>query len=356
MSGSDDDEELKRAIALSLEDIAPPEEESSIVDLVSSDEEEDDLDAPVVARPVKPLNKIIPKAGRIKGTPIINLAEDEEDKIVDVNNRFTQNEKSTARENPFTTVQPPTETPSDQAHGILGMFDRKQMEEGRLARAQRKKEQMEAASSSDPSRKRKATSPPSESETRNGGQPMTKSTLPLLSQSSAFRRNNNSMTGGKKERSLPSREKMYDPPSKNGGTIRPSQTPTPNSDIRRPGPGKKGDVGEVPEILSYGDQQKDSSGIQYARGVVKKTWVYGSPRLGDDIKIEEILQKDVLDHAVLSAFQIDPDWIGAKLDDKTKVIWVLQAKTDAEVGYECLVSEKRLASDIIRHTSGFSRC
>jgi Ubiquitin interaction motif len=32
-------------------------------------------------------------------------------------------------------------------------------------------------------------------------------------------------------------------------------------------------------------------GIQYPKGVVKKTWVYGCERKGDDIKIEEVLQK-----------------------------------------------------------------
>ena len=57
----------------------------------------------------------------------------------------------------------------------------------------------------------------------------------------------------------------------------------------------------------------------------------GVPRLGDDIKIEEVLQKDDLKLAVLSAFQVEPEWVESKLDPKTKVIWVLQAKTAAEV-------------------------
>jgi hypothetical protein len=35
--------------------------------------------------------------------------------------------------------------------------------------------------------------------------------------------------------------------------------------------------------------------------------VYGCPRQGDDIKIEEVLQKNDLELAVLSAFQVDPD-------------------------------------------------
>ena len=85
------------------------------------------------------------------------------------------------------------------------------------------------------------------------------------------------------------------------------------------------------EVISYRSQQNlKSAGIQYPQGTVKKTWVRGCPRKGDDISIEEVLQKDDLDLAVLSAFQVDPPWLEAKLKPNTKVIWILQAKTDAE--------------------------
>lgn len=72
------------------------------------------------------------------------------------------------------------------------------------------------------------------------------------------------------------------------------------------------------------------AGIQFPHGVVKKTWADGFPR-EDDIKIEEVLQHSTLQHAVLSAFQVEPDWVISKLLRTTKVIWVLQAKTEAEV-------------------------
>lgn len=54
---------------------------------------------------------------------------------------------------------------------------------------------------------------------------------------------------------------------------------------------------------------KDSglSGIQYPDGIIKKTWAFGYDREGDDIKIEEVLQKCDLQLAVLSSFQIDAD-------------------------------------------------
>lgn len=110
-------------------------------------------------------------------------------------------------------------------------------------------------------------------------------------------------------------------------------------------------------------QAKVATGVQYPNGVVKKTWAYGFPRTGDDIKIEEVIQMENLELAVLSAFQIETDvsphprpwdhiiplkadhilrammwcsltisqWIASKLDEKLKVVWVLQAKTEAEV-------------------------
>ena len=40
---------------------------------------------------------------------------------------------------------------------------------------------------------------------------------------------------------------------------------------------------------------------------MKKTWVLGHDRNGDDIKIEEVLQKSDLEVAVLSSFQLDAD-------------------------------------------------
>jgi len=91
---------------------------------------------------------------------------------------------------------------------------------------------------------------------------------------------------------------------------------------------------ETRNVISYIDQQAlGASGVQFPGGVVKKTWAYGCPRQ-NDIKIEEVFQKDTLKLAVLSAFQIEPEWVASKLKPNTKVIWVLQAKTDAQVSQQ----------------------
>ncbi|KAI1367803.1 tyrosyl-DNA phosphodiesterase-domain-containing protein [Xylaria arbuscula] len=70
--------------------------------------------------------------------------------------------------------------------------------------------------------------------------------------------------------------------------------------------------------------------LPYSRGVVKKTWAYGYPRQ-DDIKIEEILQKDQLELAVLSSFQWDEEWLLSKINvKKTKLVCVAFASSEQQ--------------------------
>ncbi len=83
--------------------------------------------------------------------------------------------------------------------------------------------------------------------------------------------------------------------------------------------------------------------LKYPKGVVKKTWAFGYPR-EDDIKIEEVLQKTDLELAVLCAFQWDVEWLLRKIAlDRTKMIFVMQAKEDA------VVSLWRLCRILITH-------
>ena len=68
----------------------------------------------------------------------------------------------------------------------------------------------------------------------------------------------------------------------------------------------------------------------FSTGTVKKTWVLGHERAGDDIKIEEIMQKDDLQTAILSSFQWDITWLLTKVDmERSKVTLVMQAKDQA---------------------------
>ena len=71
--------------------------------------------------------------------------------------------------------------------------------------------------------------------------------------------------------------------------------------------------------------------IAYPQGVVKKTWAFGYERSPSDVKIEEVLESRTLTTAVLSAFQWDTEWVMSKVDmQRTKLIFVMQAKTEAE--------------------------
>ena len=82
--------------------------------------------------------------------------------------------------------------------------------------------------------------------------------------------------------------------------------------------------------------------LPYAKGIVKKTWVQGYPRTGDDVKIEEVLQRDQLELAVISSFQWDEEWMLSKFNlAKTKLLLVAFAGSEAQVS--CL--PLRLARD-----------
>lgn len=72
--------------------------------------------------------------------------------------------------------------------------------------------------------------------------------------------------------------------------------------------------------------------LPFPKGAFKRTWAYGCPRNGEDIKIEEVLQKDKLQLAVLSSFQWDEEWLLLKVNARnTKMLLVAYANNDAEV-------------------------
>lgn len=77
----------------------------------------------------------------------------------------------------------------------------------------------------------------------------------------------------------------------------------------------------------------DMQDVPYPNGAIKRTWAFGYPR-HNDIKIEEVLQKNDLRTAVLSSWQMDMEWIARKLDfAKTKLILVMECKNEADVGF-----------------------
>ncbi|KAL4976101.1 tyrosyl-DNA phosphodiesterase-domain-containing protein [Aspergillus desertorum] len=70
--------------------------------------------------------------------------------------------------------------------------------------------------------------------------------------------------------------------------------------------------------------------VQFADGTVKKTFAFGHRRLGDDIKIEEVLQSSDLELGVLSSFIWDIDWLFSKVNlEKSRLLLIMQAKDEA---------------------------
>lgn len=67
----------------------------------------------------------------------------------------------------------------------------------------------------------------------------------------------------------------------------------------------------------------------FVDGVVRKTWALGYDR-HEDIKIEEVLQRNGLTSAVLSSFQWDIEWLLRKLNTTTThITLVMQAKEES---------------------------
>jgi hypothetical protein len=88
--------------------------------------------------------------------------------------------------------------------------------------------------------------------------------------------------------------------------------------------------------VSKGNMQpatpSNKPGIQFPTGTVKKTWAFGCPRVGDDIKIEEVFQPSDLELAVLGSFMWDMEWLFSKLDTRrSRFLLVMQAKEEYTV-------------------------
>lgn len=82
--------------------------------------------------------------------------------------------------------------------------------------------------------------------------------------------------------------------------------------------------------------------LPFPTGVVKRTWLQGQPRSSQDITIEEVLQKDQLELAVLSSFAWDPEWLWTKVDPtKTKTTLIAFAGNEADVSSKSLSTQYR---------------
>lgn len=114
----------------------------------------------------------------------------------------------------------------------------------------------------------------------------------------------------------------------------------------RPGMSMPGLPTAISSLNSNSNASKGASeaGLPYSQGIVLRTWAKGYARRDDDITIEEVLQKDSLELAVLSSFQWDDEWLMRKLDlKKTKVLLIAYAEDEETVSH-VPVSPRRIPS------------
>jgi hypothetical protein len=80
---------------------------------------------------------------------------------------------------------------------------------------------------------------------------------------------------------------------------------------------------QMPRMELQSPQDKT---LQYPGGVIKRTFATKFPRT-DDITIDEVLQADSINIAVISSFMWDSEWLNKKLCPlKVKQIWLMNAK------------------------------
>lgn len=118
----------------------------------------------------------------------------------------------------------------------------------------------------------------------------------------------------------------------------PSSTPrlhlplSPRQRTAGPPPPSSLEKGKTPSASVTGLSSSSPNGLPFPQGIVKKTWAFGQPRQGDDIKIEEVLQKQQLQLAVLSSYQWDEEWMLSKIDlARTKLVLIAFAVDEAQV-------------------------
>lgn len=107
---------------------------------------------------------------------------------------------------------------------------------------------------------------------------------------------------------------------------KPSLSPPPTRNLYKRsahGSVKSGKLGQATDLRANPQPLADFGGLSndkgpqealFLEGTVKKTWAFGHPRTSEDIKLEELFQKNDLSLAVLSSFQWDVAWLLAKIN------------------------------------------
>ncbi|KAK3322337.1 tyrosyl-DNA phosphodiesterase-domain-containing protein [Apodospora peruviana] len=216
--------------------------------------------------------------------------------------------------------------------GLLGGLDRKKMEEERLARLNKKRKASELTDDQQPGPGMVSDPPPTLPPLQRKKLDWPSSTTALssglssslFSSSSLAVRSSAGAAASSGSSGIPSRQPACASPSNQANVKQPNKPITPPTTTAAATPAMNSNTNNT-------NTNNNSVVLAYPRGVVKKTWALGQPRLGDDIKIEEVLQRSKLELAVLSSFQWDGGWLVSKLDlARTRVILVAYAADEAQ--------------------------
>ncbi|KAL0473686.1 tyrosyl-DNA phosphodiesterase [Neurospora intermedia] len=257
-----------------------------------------------------------PQAGG-KSSATIDLTQDDEDDDGSLSKSTIQS-KPAAQDTKLSQPSKQASTISAQAHSISALFglDRKKMEEERLARLKNKRPASSALESPSPTTARPhQRSKMSTSSYHNATGPQTIADL-LLPESdedetaSSQGSSSSPVTG----RMVKAGKQQANPSESGKGKVAATAASAEKSSIAG---------------TTSGSRPKTE--LSFPHGAVKKTWVRGQARKGDDITIEEVFQKDKLQLAVLSTFILDEAWLFDKLDlMKTKLILCRGAPNQGE--------------------------
>lgn len=209
--------------------------------------------------------------------------------------------------------EPPSDRPTSQ--GILGL-DRKQMEQERLMRLNKRKASITAV----PERLTKAArASPSPGFEVVGS---TRSSTTASSHTVSFPESNHGT--------------RYSSPGYEVVDVR-YFSPTPEI---QPAPSSNTQCNIGHSEVKAQPVARSRGGIQWPSGTVKKTRLANSPRKPDDVSIEEVLQRNDLELAVLSSFLRDFQWVLGKLDtQRTRILFVVHAENE-----EVKISAESLSS------------
>lgn len=306
---------MAAAIKASLKEAKKQSSQDCVVDLTKESDDESDV------------RVVFPKSNSVVGSDTENEADsDIAEEDIDLKRAIAMSLANTSpqvNKSPHSPQRQDTnaqDSSNNQSstQGILGL-DRKQMEQERLIRlSKRKASEVDGSPERPPKAARISPSPGFEVL----GSHQTSKPTATSSQTASDAKGKRSVSQNPRLGS-PGYEvvnvKYFSPkPETQTAPLQPTPTePAPTTNIQ----------GSAPSMVNF--QPPSGRGIQWPSGIVKKTRLANTPRTHDDISIEEVLQKDDLELAVLSSFLWDMDWILGKMDTrKTRMLLVVHAQNE----------------------------